>query len=152
MATAIIDIDLAREVEDVIGLDRYTDAYVLVRFHGRAVGHFWTQVRNARVPAGELAREGLAAATPALSRQWLERQVRWTPARTGPLPSATVAICTRDRADDLSRALRAITRVAGREHPVLVVDNCPSSDATALVTAAYPHVRYVREDTRGLNA
>jgi len=152
MATAIIDIDLAREVEDVTGLDRYTDAYVLIRFHGRAVGHFWTQVRNGRVPAGELSREGLAAATPALSRQWLERQVRWTPPRTGPLPSATVAICTRERPDDLARALRAITRLAGREHPVIVVDNSPATEATAQVAAGYPHVTYVREDTRGLNA
>jgi GT2 family glycosyltransferase len=152
MATAIIDIDLAQEVEDVTNLDRYTDAYVLVRFHGRPVGHFWTQVRNARVPAGELSREGLAAAVPALSRHWLERQVRWAPPRSRPLPSATIAICTRERPDDLARALRAVTRVAGREHPVLVVDNCPSTNATAQVVGTHPHVRYVREDTRGLNA
>ena len=152
MAAAIIDIDLARELEDVTGLDRYTDAYVLVRFHGRPVGHFWTQVRNARVPEGELAREGLAAALPALSRQWLERQVRWAPAPPQHLPSATVAICTRERPDDLASALRAIMRIAGREHPVLVVDNCPSTSRTAQLAAAHPHVRYVREDTRGLNA
>jgi GT2 family glycosyltransferase len=152
MAAAIIDIDLSGDIEDVTGLDRYTDAYVLVRFHGRPVGHFWTQVRKARVPQGELAREGLAAALPALSRQWLERQVRWAPARTRPLPSASVAICTRERPDDLARALRAVTRLAGREHPVLVIDNCPSTGATAQVVAGHPQVRYIREDARGLNA
>ena len=42
MAAAIIDIDLAQDLEDVTGLDHYTDAYVLVRYHGRPVGHFWT--------------------------------------------------------------------------------------------------------------
>ena len=152
MAAAVIDIDLSNDLEDVTDLDRYTDAYVLVRFHGRPVGHFWTQVRNARVPAGELSREGLKAALPALSRQWLERQLRWTSPRTRPLPSATIAICTRERPDDLARALRAVVRMAGREHPVIVVDNSPSTDATAQVVAAHPHVRYIREDTRGLNA
>ncbi len=152
MAAAIIDIDLAQDLEDVTGLDHYTDAYVLVRYHGRPVGHFWTQVRNARVPEGELSREGLTAALPALSRQWLERQVRWATPRTLPLPSATIAICTRERPHDLTRALRSITHVAAREHPVLVIDNCPVTDATEQIVRAHPHVTYIREDTPGLNA
>ena len=151
MATAVIDIDLAQQVEDVTGLDSYTGAYVLIRFHGRPVGHFWTQVRNARVPAGELSREGLAASVPALSRLWLERQLRWPPPRTRPLPSATVAICTREGPHDLARVLRAVAGVAGREHPVIVVDATSSGDATERVARAYPHFTCIRSDG-GLNA
>jgi GT2 family glycosyltransferase len=152
MPAAVLDIDLAHEVSAAVGLDRYTIAWVLVRFHGRPVGHFWTDVRRGRVPAGQLSREALKASLPALSRQWLERQLRWSPPACRRLPSAAVAVCTRERPDDLARALRAVTRVTGCEHPVLVVDNCPAGEATAEVVRAHPNVRYVRENVRGLNA
>jgi GT2 family glycosyltransferase len=77
-----------------------------------------------------------------LDRQMPERHV---------LPEATVAICTRDRPDDLARALRAVT-AAAQGRPVLVVDNCPSSSAARDLVHAWPGVRYVREDKPGLNA
>jgi GT2 family glycosyltransferase len=152
MAAAVIDVDLARDMEDAVGLDGYTQAYVLVRYHGTPVGHFWTDVRQGRIPAGALSREGLAAAQPALSRRWFERQLHWSRSSVGHPPSAAIAICTRDRPHDLTRALRAIIRIAGREHPLLVVDNRPTTGATADVVAAHPSVRYIREDTPGLNA
>jgi cellulose synthase/poly-beta-1,6-N-acetylglucosamine synthase-like glycosyltransferase len=152
MPCAILDVDLAGHLEDAIGLDSYTQAFVLLRYHGRPVGHFWTRVRNGRVSAREVSREGLAAALPALSRQWIERQLRWS--RGGPqtLPSATIAICTRERPDDLARCLRAVTRLARRDHPIIVIDNDPSTDRTAQLVGAYSHVGYVRESTRGVNA
>ena len=152
MAAAVIDVDLARDMEDAVGLDGHTQAYVLVRFHGTPVGHFWTTVRQGRIAAGALSREGLAAALPALSRRWFERQLHWSRSRIGRPPSAAIAICTRERPSDLARALRAVTRAAGREHPVFVVDNRPATNATAEIVGAHPSVHYVREETPGLNA
>ena len=137
MAAAVIDVNLAREPEDAVGLDGYGWAYVVVRFHGIPVGHFWTSVRQGRVAAGALSREGLEAAQPALSRHWFERQLRWTPSHARRLPSASVAVCTRERPQDLARTLRALTRVVGREHPVLVVDNRPSTAATAQLVGTH---------------
>jgi GT2 family glycosyltransferase len=76
-----------------------------------------------------------------------ERQLAGTP-----LASATIAICTRERPDDLRRALAGIARQVGLEHDVLVVDNGPPTTATREVVAEFGGVRYVCEPRRGLNA
>jgi GT2 family glycosyltransferase len=64
----------------------------------------------------------------------------------------TVAVCTRDRPTPLADCLAALS---GLDYPaldLLVVDNAPSTPATAqLVRRHYPHVRYVCEPTPGLN-
>lgn len=153
MPAAVLNVDLATEVRDIDTAPECTCAFVVVRFCGVPVGHFWTPVVNGRLPAEELSSRGLAASMPALSRRWLERRLNWRAGRpSAPLPSASIAICTRERPDDLRRALHAVQDVAGRDHPVLVVDNRPETEATCRVVSAFPHVRYVREDTPGLNA
>lgn len=66
--------------------------------------------------------------------------------------SIAVAVCTRDRPVQLARALRSLQAQEGRPATVLVVDNAPtSSDAEHLVRRDFPRVRYVREDTQGLD-
>ena len=151
MPAAIVDIELSDAFPDIRGLDCYTMAYAVLRLDGIPVGHCWLPVRD-----GQLDREALSAgirtALPPFSRRWVERQLgsgRHASA-TATLPSATVAICTRDRTDDLARALPA-AMAAARGRPVLVVDNCPSSDATRDLVLAQTGVRYVREQTPGLN-
>jgi GT2 family glycosyltransferase len=66
------------------------------------------------------------------------------------MPSSTVAVCTRDRPEDLRRCLDSICASAGRETQVLVVDNAPSDEAASRVAAGYP-VSYIREEQPGLN-
>ncbi len=74
------------------------------------------------------------------------------------LPSATVAVCTRDRPELLQRCLEALLELADDGQEILVVDNCPTSDATRQIALAsagrqpLPRVRYVREDRPGLDA
>jgi glycosyltransferase involved in cell wall biosynthesis len=153
MAVAMLDVDLSGEVAGVSDLERYTGAFVVVRFRAVPVGHCWLPIVDGRLAGEHLVQRALAAAMPALSRRWVEHRLRQAERRAScQLPSATIAVCTRDRAEDLARSLRAVTEIAGRDHPVLVVDNHPSTDATLRLVATYPHVRYVREDTPGLNA
>jgi len=68
------------------------------------------------------------------------------------LPSGTVAICTRERPDDLTRALHAMQALTVSPADILVIDNNPATERTRLVAALFPRVRYVREDTPGLDA
>ncbi len=68
-----------------------------------------------------------------------------------PLPSATVAVCTRDRPKDLRRCLGGILLLEGPDREVLIIDNCPSDERTAQLVKGAPGVRYVREETPGLN-
>ena len=72
----------------------------------------------------------------------------------GPLPSLTVAICTKDRAVRLGRLLDSLVAVkANSPFPhvdILVVDNAPSDETTREAAARYG-ADYYREPKVGLN-
>lgn len=71
-----------------------------------------------------------------------------------PLPSVTVAVCTRDGADRLPACLDSLL---GIDYPsgqldLVVVDNAPSNASTrALLERNYPSIRYVVEASPGLD-
>jgi len=63
-----------------------------------------------------------------------------------------VSICTRDRTDQLRRALRSLTGQTWEPEEILVVDNAPGGPATrTLVRNEFPAVRYVMEPVPGLD-
>lgn len=78
-----------------------------------------------------------------------------TPAQPAALPGLTIAICTKDRAERLSRLLTSLASLtASSPFPfteVLVVDNAPSHADTADAVAGFRDVRYVMEPKAGLN-
>ena len=150
MPAAVLDFELSDSIPNVGGLERYTSAFVVLRLGGIPVGHCWVPVNSCRLDFEQL-RKCAETAVPAFSHRWVERQLGRDMLPGRDLPSATVAICTRDRPNDLARALDAVAAAASNR-PVLVVDNCPSSSATLDVARAWPQVRYVREDTPGLDA
>ena len=51
---------------------------------------------------------------------------------------ATVAVCTRDRPDDLSNCLVALSRLRDQGQEILVVDSASRSDQTQQVAAQFP--------------
>jgi GT2 family glycosyltransferase len=63
----------------------------------------------------------------------------------------TVAVCTRDRPDDLARCLDAIQALNPPPDQIVVVDNAPSTNDTRLLVIQRPGVRYVREPRPGLD-
>jgi GT2 family glycosyltransferase len=74
------------------------------------------------------------------------------PVYSGPLPSVTVAVCTRDRTTDLKRCLDSLELLDYPDLEVLVVDNAPRDDSTErLVGENYPKIRYFKEPRPGLN-
>ena len=80
------------------------------------------------------------------------------PANQRPLPSLTVAICTKDRTDNLARCLESLLKLQTANKPVgspnfeiLVVDNAPSEEQTQELVASLPTVHYVREPKPGLD-
>ena len=66
-------------------------------------------------------------------------------------PTVTVAVCTRDRPDDLARCLDAIQALDPPPDQIVVVDNAPSTNDTRLLVIQRPGVRYVREPRPGLD-
>src|SRR5258708_39416749 len=71
-------------------------------------------------------------------------------------PFVSVVISTRDRPDRLARCLPALLALQYPGYEVIVVDNAPSTSATAdLIRQTYadqPKIRYVREDRPGPSA
>ncbi|HEY8468969.1 MAG TPA: glycosyltransferase [Longimicrobiales bacterium] len=151
MAAAVLDFDLERG-SDAEGLDRYDHALVLVRFRGRPVHQVVLPVVDGRVSVEEIRRSVLEAGGWVLWDRWLEAFLELeTPARA-PIQPATVAVCTRDRPDDLRRCLDALAVFARDGHEVLVVDNVPSTDESRQIVQASGFARYVREDRPGESA
>lgn len=72
------------------------------------------------------------------------------PRRNSPL-AVTVAVCTRDRPEQLRDCLRSIGQLQGEIADVLVIDNASKDERTRHVAAEFPFARYVREPRRGLD-
>lgn len=151
MATAVIDLELSSRLRVSGNLTGYTNAYVLLRYRGKPVGVITVPVTDGVIhwehyqekilqKGGDLLREAMA-------EEWLGL----AEAPVGHACRATIAICTRNRTDDLRRCLEALSHLPDDGQEVLVVDNCPSNNDTQELVALYPFVRYVREPRPGLN-
>ena len=63
----------------------------------------------------------------------------------------SVALCTRNRPEDLRMCLRALRALQPAPLEILVIDNAPSDDRSQEVASEVPRVRYVREPRPGLS-
>jgi GT2 family glycosyltransferase len=64
----------------------------------------------------------------------------------------TAAVCTRDRPEQLARALESLRVQSPAPAEILVIDNAPVDDSTArMVAERFPRVRYLREPVPGLD-
>lgn len=150
MATAVIQVDV-RDVPAALRLpDRYTRALVIVRRNGPPIGQFYVPVRRGHVDMERYGRSFLQV-TGRRAWYWGVEDYIATELPVD-IPPATVAICTRERPDDLQRALRAVQSLRPSPEEILVVDNNPRTARTRDVAARFPAVRYVREDRPGLDA
>jgi GT2 family glycosyltransferase len=157
---AVLEIHLEALPDLVDGLDRYRQAHVLFRYKRRPVARLWVDVQDGRLSGEELRLAFMEAADWAFWFPWLHDYLGWQPncyldgslgQNASPLPLVTVAICTRDRPEDLRRCLQALTRLPDDGQEILVVDSCSRSDEPRAVVADFPQVRYLREPYPGLN-
>ncbi|MFD7320876.1 glycosyltransferase [Streptomyces sp. NPDC059875] len=117
------------------------DIYALVRLRGRPAATVLGHVPEGADAAGTLA---------ALARP---RLVVPEPEGHDVPPRTSVVVATRERADQLARALDSLLDQDHPDYEIVVVDNAPRSrDTEELVTRKYggDRVTYVREDTPGL--
>ena len=165
--TFVCDYELSEPFEERSDLQRFADARVLLRLHGRPLGHTRVPIVNGRVDLESLerriirdysARFGSLFAERAIATGVLpsdldpERLLRAESNRRASTPTVTVAVCTRNRTDDLAQCLAALRHVDYPNLDIVVVDNAPATEATAaLVRDRFPAVRYVREPRPGLD-
>jgi GT2 family glycosyltransferase len=122
-------------------------AWVLVRHHGRPVGDAWVWIapdRSARVAEDLVERFAVT--------RFARGAVTAAPrGATAVAPDAvSVVVCTRDRPAFLEGCLKALAALAPAPAEVLVVDNAPSTTATAEVVERFG-VRRVVEPVPGLD-
>lgn len=138
---ALTEIEIERPIEPLERLGGAIAVEALVRRNGDPVG--WV-----RLPVAD------GRCSPAEIRAALDRLVLPPPRTILPAPGlkVTVAVCTRDRPEDLAACLDSLERSDYGSFETLVVDNAPSSEATRLlVERRAGRVRYVREPRPGLD-
>ena len=149
-------------------------ALVLVRLFGEPIGMLSLTLSERGLEPAELAAEIAGELGAELRERFADCAIAWTgslptnglePGRTPSFikgreralaegPEITVAICTRDRPDDLARALDSLQH---QEYPrlrTLVVDNAPSDDRTRRLVSELARTReigYVTEPRPGLS-
>ncbi|MZE50974.1 glycosyltransferase [Streptomyces sp. SID5770] len=133
------------------------DVYALVRLRGRPAATVVGTVADGEDPAGvlaALARERLARTAPLSdAERFAERfaESREEGGADAP-PRASVVVATRERPEQLARALDSLLAQDHPDFELIVVDNAPrTGDTRDLVVRKYAdRVRYVREDVPGL--
>jgi glycosyltransferase involved in cell wall biosynthesis len=63
----------------------------------------------------------------------------------------SIVICTRNRRDDLKKCLDQLMLSIQDTDEIIVVDNAPDNQSTALLLKEYPQVTYVLEPRKGLD-
>lgn len=152
MATAVLDLDIQQLPATVEGLDGYSRVYVLLRYKKLPVGKIRLPVNKGVLYVEEFHKEILDAGGYNLWVAWMND--RYNLSQSPPLqslPKATIAICTRNRTDDLKKCLDALQKLPNDGQEILVIDNCPSDESTKELVELYPGTRYVRESIKGLN-
>jgi len=178
IAVRLLEVELSQALPEVAQTTASTGALygrlqVLVRLHGQPLGRIelplpidglkptaladavWHALHEAinkhlqadgLVPIASLPWSGLSSPTMPTCRQEHEQwQCR--------APFASVVVATRNRLDSLAVCLRSLLRLNYPQYEVIVVDNAPSTDATAAfveqLAQTHSQVRYVPEDRPG---
>lgn len=169
----VVDIELSQAIPTFEGLSEYMGLRGLVRLHGAPLGYVNAPITLGRCSSqtlgklildkhsweiiSHLIRNGLAS--PQRSGELtLESLIdlplveHSTDENGGEWPLVTVAVCTRDRPEDMKRCLEAISQLDYPHLDIVVVDNASKTAATReLIETHYPNVRYVLEPRPGLD-
>lgn len=155
MSYSIIDLEVTQPLPTLHTKEDETGLALVLRRKDRPIG----LVMQELPPNSVLAPEDLAQL---LSREigtkLLQESIREelvSPANPEQFPSLTVAICTKDRPDNVARCLESLLKLqlsdGSPRFEILVVDNAPSDDRTKDVVDALPSVYYAREPKAGLD-
>jgi glycosyltransferase involved in cell wall biosynthesis len=151
--TPIRQVELSAPLTAIQLPDSVRRCMLVFRWRNRVVGRGVVPVRRGEITTREL-QDAVGRLAPGAADAAVEDTIGYDPRAVlgARVPSASVVICTRERPDDLARALEALSQLHPAPLEVLVVDNAPATDATRDTVARAGFARYVREDRRGLNA
>jgi glycosyltransferase involved in cell wall biosynthesis len=156
MRYKITEIELSRPIEPLVLAEDESGAGIIARHNGRLIGFKMVPLSAGTRLSAEATEQLLdnEFANPVL-RARVEAELAADAPASAALPSLTIAVCTKDRAERLSRLLASLAPLCAASPfaatEVLVIDNAPSDAATADAVAGFAGVRYVMEPKAGLN-
>ena len=163
-----IDVELSEPAAPILVKTGHEEVQALIRLHGEPLGTVRLPVVGGICRAVDVRKEALKSLGWEVIRHLMEDRLAagmppdgWSvkdlphvahPALDGIGVTVTVAVCTRDRPDDLAICLQSLRRLQPRPLEVIVVENAPKTVATErLVKERFPWVRYVQEPRPGLD-
>ena len=170
----VIQCELSVEVPAIAAPAPGVTALVLVRLFSEPIGMLSLTLSERGLEPAELAAEIAAELGSELRERFADCAIAWTGSlptnglEPGRIPSfikgreralaegpeITVAICTRNRPDDLARALDSLQHQRYPRLRMLVVDNAPTDDRTRRLVSELARTReigYVTEPRPGLS-
>jgi glycosyltransferase involved in cell wall biosynthesis len=156
MSCAMFEIEVTKPLPRLSLNEGQTGLAIIVRRKGRPVG-FWLDAPAPKkvVEPEDLAQRIIGEAGQALMAEAIREEIASPPEAT--LPSVTIAICTKDRPDQLAgllTSLQSSVAAAVRQNAaleIIVIDNAPSDDRTRQTALSFPGTRYALEPKPGLN-
>ncbi|MGC1306853.1 MAG: glycosyltransferase [Phormidesmis sp.] len=157
MRYPILDIELSEPLPDLAADERDTGLALVLRYGDRPIG-FVLQPMQPNQPLSKAALGDLLSQQ--IGAKLLQEKIHQAlnvPVSTNAFPTLTVAICTKDRPDNVKRCL---TSLLALQHPnleqptqfeILVVDNAPSDERTRHLVGSMPTVSYTLEPKPGLD-
>lgn len=153
--TAVVQVEASELPSSLEVSPHYSNALVLFRWRGAPVGHSTIPVRDGIIGSDALVNAMVGYAGDRIAECRLAEFLDGEPssvASVGPTQtSCSIAICTRDRPDDLDRCLTSIAKLPDDGQDVLVVDSASNGHATHDIVRRYPGFRYCREERPGLS-
>ncbi|MDQ7786431.1 MAG: glycosyltransferase [Thermodesulfovibrionales bacterium] len=167
--TKIINIEISQPPDVIDNLQGYAMLQALVRFHGTPLGYVRYPLLNGCCSVQDLLNHILDKLSGDITLNLLCNWLLTYPKTDKPaiedlinlpktgnnnklLPSVSVAVCTRNRVEDLKLCLASILSLDYPKLDIMVIDNAPNNDDTkSFVTMVYPDIRYIREPRPGLN-
>ncbi|MER3435136.1 MAG: hypothetical protein C4288_17400 [Leptolyngbya sp. ERB_1_1] len=148
MAYSIHEIEVTNPLPTLTLSEGDTGVGLIVRRYDRPIGFLMQPWSQSQIDPNTIA-NWIAEK---LSAKLLQEAIRdeWGMPEISHRPSLTVAICTKDRPDQVARCLNSLLKLQ-QAFEIVVVDNAPSDDRTQKLVTALPTVRYVQEPKPGLN-
>ncbi len=149
----ILQIDLSEPLESYTFDSKYRSARILFRWKEKPLFHATLPFTNGVLRKELIAEYLFEHHSSQLYINYLDQEILKTePEQVADLPFISVAVCTRDRTDNLEKCLRSIEQSDYNDFEVLVIDNAPSDEKTKhFVENNFPKFRYILEEKPGLD-
>jgi GT2 family glycosyltransferase len=158
MAYRIVELELSEPLTSIALAPEQDGLALLARWKGRLAGFYMASAASGYVFSID---EVQALCTKRFGRRLLALEVETALAQRWPndsdtlVPSLSIAICTKDRAQRLARLLGSLVPLIAtsrfRSTEVVVIDNASVDSATRDAVAGFAGVRYVFEPRAGLD-